>query len=58
VCPLLSGMAPTLIATDYSAVTHSDWLLGMVLDQLDQSGVADRTLVLVTGDHGWQVSHT
>ena len=39
----------------YSAVTHTDWLLGKVLDELDSLGVARRTLVVVTGDHGWQL---
>ena len=39
----------------YSAVTHSDWLFGKVLDKLDALGVSEDTLVIVTGDHGWQL---
>ena len=43
----------------YSAVTHSDALFGAVMDELDGLGLKDSTLVLVTGDHGWQLGeHT
>jgi arylsulfatase A-like enzyme len=39
----------------YSAVTHTDWLFGKVMAALDSSGVEKDTLVVVTGDHGWQL---
>jgi len=39
----------------YSAVTHSDWLFGKALDTLEEIGAANDTLVVVTGDHGWQL---
>ena len=39
----------------YSAVTHTDWLLGQMVAELDGLGVAATTLVVVTGDHGWQL---
>jgi iduronate 2-sulfatase len=39
----------------YSAVTHSDWLLGKMIDELTSLGRADDTLVVVTADHGWQL---
>ena len=39
----------------YSAVTHSDWLLGMMIDELESLGVADKTMVVMTSDHGWQL---
>ena len=39
----------------YTAVTHSDTHLGMMLDALDASGLANETLVVVFGDHGWEL---
>lgn len=34
-------------------------LFGLVLDALEKSGLADDTLVVVTGDHGWTLGeHT
>lgn len=39
----------------YSAVTHTDALFGTVIDKLDLLGLTDSTLVVVTGDHGWQL---
>ena len=42
----------------YSAVTHSDWLLGKMVDELSSLGRADDTLVVVTADHGWQPAST
>ena len=39
----------------YTAVTHSDAHLGMMLDALDASGLANETLVVVFGDHGWEL---
>ena len=43
----------------YSAVTHMDRHFGMVLQALEESGQADSTVVVFTGDHGWQLGeHT
>tara|TARA_B110000208_G_scaffold133746_1_gene161857 strand:+ start:156 stop:1088 length:933 start_codon:yes stop_codon:yes gene_type:complete len=39
----------------YSAVTHSDALFGSVIDKLDELGLKSSTVVIVTGDHGWQL---
>eukprot|EP01065_Artemidia_motanka_P032739 TRINITY_DN39723_c0_g1_i1.p1 TRINITY_DN39723_c0_g1~~TRINITY_DN39723_c0_g1_i1.p1 ORF type:complete len:725 (+),score=213.33 TRINITY_DN39723_c0_g1_i1:61-2175(+) len=39
----------------YSAVSTSDYNMGRVLDLLDEVGVADDTVVVLTGDHGWQL---
>lgn len=33
-------------------VLYQDWLLGQLLDELERSGAADDTLVLITSDHG------
>jgi arylsulfatase A-like enzyme len=43
----------------YTAVTHMDWHFGMVMKALEDSGQANDTLVVMTGDHGWQLGeHT
>jgi len=36
----------------YAQVTMMDWCLGRILDELDRLGLADRTLVVFTSDHG------
>lgn len=35
-----------------AAITYTDRVLGVILDLLDQSGQADRTIVVYTSDHG------
>jgi arylsulfatase A-like enzyme len=43
----------------YTAVTHSDAHFGMMMDALDASGLANDTLVVLFGDHGWELGeHT
>jgi arylsulfatase A-like enzyme len=43
----------------YSAVTHMDIHFGQILDTLEATGLADDTIVIMTGDHGWQLGeHT
>ena len=36
----------------YGQVTMMDWYVGQLLDKLDDLGIADRTLVVFTSDHG------
>ncbi|HLL30422.1 MAG TPA: sulfatase-like hydrolase/transferase, partial [Allosphingosinicella sp.] len=38
--------------TYWNSVAYSDWLVGQVLGRLKAQGVYERTLVMVTGDHG------
>ena len=38
--------------TYWNAAAYSDWLVGQVIRRLKAQGVYDRTLILVTGDHG------
>jgi phosphoglycerol transferase MdoB-like AlkP superfamily enzyme len=38
--------------TYWNAAAYSDWLVGQVIARLKAQGVYDRTLILVTGDHG------
>lgn len=43
----------------YASVSFMDQQVGRVLDELKRLGVADRTIVLFFGDHGWHLGeHT
>ena len=36
----------------YSAMSYTDSRVGLVLEQLDKSGFADDTIIVLLGDHG------
>jgi iduronate 2-sulfatase len=38
-----------------AATSYNDWCVGQVLDALDASGKAQETVVVLWGDHGWQL---
>jgi hypothetical protein len=38
--------------TYWNAAAYSDWLVGQVVARLKAQGAYDRTLILITGDHG------
>jgi phosphoglycerol transferase MdoB-like AlkP superfamily enzyme len=38
--------------TYWNSVAYTDWLVGQVISRLKAQGVYDRTLIMVTGDHG------
>lgn len=40
------------LANYYELVTAVDYQVGVVLDAIDKAGIADNTIVLLTGDHG------
>jgi arylsulfatase A-like enzyme len=39
----------------YAAVTYTDANLGLVLDALEKEGLADNTVIVLWGDHGWKL---
>lgn len=41
-----------LVARTYENITFTEKLMGKLIDQLEETGVADRTIVIVTSDHG------
>lgn len=43
----------------FAATSYADQLTGNVLNELEKLGLADNTIVVVWGDHGWQLGeHT
>ncbi|OYW77921.1 MAG: iduronate-2-sulfatase [Verrucomicrobia bacterium 12-59-8] len=53
--PLTQEQAIHLIHGYYAATSYMDAQLGKVLDALDASGVADNTIIVLWGDHGWDL---
>ncbi|GAA5143290.1 sulfatase [Prosthecobacter algae] len=53
--PLTPEMKRTLIHGYYAAVSFMDAQLGRVLDELDAQGLADQTIIVLWGDHGWHL---
>jgi len=53
--PLSEQMARRLIHGYYACVSYTDAQIGRVLDELDRLGLADNTIVILWGDHGWNL---
>lgn len=53
--PLSDELARTLMHGYYACVSYTDAMIGKLLDALDRLGMSDDTIVLLWGDHGWQL---
>lgn len=53
--PVPDDLARVLIHGYYAAASYTDAQIGRVLDALDETGLADNTIVVLWGDHGWHL---
>ena len=53
--PVSDEMAKTLIRGYYACVSYTDSLVGKLLNELDELGLRENTIVILWGDHGWQL---
>ena len=53
--PLSDDLALTLVHGYYACVSYTDAQIGRVLTELDQLGLRDNTVVVLWGDHGWNL---
>jgi iduronate 2-sulfatase len=53
--PVSDSVARTLVHGYYACVSATDALIGMVLDELGNLGLAENTIVVLWGDHGWNL---
>lgn len=53
--PVNDSIARTLVHGYYACVSATDALIGQVLDALDESGLRENTIVVLVGDHGWNL---
>lgn len=53
--PLTDEQARTMIHGYYAAVSYTDAQVGKLLDELDRLKLRDKTIVILWGDHGWQL---
>ncbi len=53
--PLSEEMSRAMVHGYYAATSYTDAQVGLVLDELDRLGLAEGTVVVLWGDHGWQL---
>ena len=53
--PLKDDLARTLVHGYYACVSYTDAQIGRVLSELDRLGLRETTIVVLWGDHGWQL---
>lgn len=53
--PIPADYARTLRHGYYACVSYTDAQIGRVLDALDKQGLSDNTIIVLWGDHGWQL---
>jgi choline-sulfatase len=39
----------------YAAISYMDAQVGLILDALEKEGLVDKTIIVLWGDHGWQL---
>ena len=54
--PVSDAMARDLIHGYYACVSFADAQVGRLLDELDRLELADNTIVVLWGDHGWNLA--
>lgn len=53
--PVSEATARQLIRGYHASVSFVDAQIGRLLNALDELGIADRTIIVLWGDHGWQL---
>jgi len=53
--PVTDEQAGQLIHGYYAAASFTDAQIGRLMDELERLGLRDRTLIIMWGDHGWQL---
>ena len=53
--PVPDKKARELIRAYYACVTYIDTQIGRVVDELDRLGLRESTVIVLWGDHGWQL---
>ncbi|WP_068770069.1 sulfatase [Termitidicoccus mucosus] len=53
--PLTDEQARSMIHGYYACVSYLDAQIGRLLDALEQQGLAENTIVVLWGDHGWHL---
>ncbi len=53
--PIPADFAKTLRHGYYACISYTDTQIGRLLDALDANGLAENTIIVLWGDHGWQL---
>ena len=53
--PIPADFAKTLRHGYYACISYTDAQIGRLLDALEKEGLAQNTIVVLWGDHGWQL---